>query len=447
MVFGIILLIFVLLVAFIHMVQGFFSATLSAIFAVIAAAVAVGFHENVVAAMKPGKFADSANASILCCLFAGTYVALRLIFDRAVPGNMRFQSTLDKVGGATMGLIAGIFAAGVLAIAAQTLPFGPSILGYSRYELTSPDREINGLQPDRNKTALTRTVYDELKSETFKEEDKKTLLLPVDDIVLGVVSSLSEGSLSGARPLNSVHANYLQEAFATRIGIEVGAKHTATNLDSTKQVTVDKVATIDRIKQVESAEFPEIRKKEELKDTKKEPPVAGKEEAKLAKDELKPGGKEVILIVRTMFDKNATDEKGSLFRFTPASIRLVVHDPQTHAAKNYYPIGTMDSWGGGTFWPSRIDDPLFVSGGNGADLVFRIEDRDEILEGAEPPKKGKAEVKPTAAQIKENTFLEVKRLARVDLSNTTVESGPLPANPAVEVMRKTRMKAPPPPPA
>ena len=445
MVFGIFIIILVLLVAFFHMVQGFFSATLSMIFTIFAAAVAVGFHENVVAAFKPGKLADSANAMMLCILFAATYVVLRLIFDRAVPGNVRFQSTTDKIGGAAVGIVAGIFAAGIVAIAAQTMPFGPSVFGYARYELTNPDREMS-IQPNREKSSLTRSVYDELKSDGFKDEDQKSLILPADDLLLKSVSGMSEGSLSGVRPLNSIHANYLQEAFAMRVGYEIAAKHTASNLDKQQQVSVEKIARVDRLKQVEDSEFPEIRaaKKE---GGKKAAAPEGKEESKLAKDDKKPGPGAVMLIVRTKVEKNAGEgEKLDYFRFTPASIRLVVHDTNG-AAKNYHPLGTMDAWGGGTFWPNRIDDPVFINlNKTGMDLVFEV-DGNDILEGGAPaPKNAKAEVKAApAAQIKAGVFLEVKRLAQVDLGGMTIESGPLPDDPNIEVMRKLRLKAPPAP--
>src|SRR5438270_2361081 len=173
MIFGIIILLFVGGIAFFHFVQGFFSATLSAIFAVIAAAVAISFHENVVQWIKPGKFADSANAVILCSLFAITYLVLRLIFDRVVPGNVRLLPTIDKVGAALMGIIAGIFATGIVAIAAQTMSFGPSVLGYERYALSEP-REVN-FQVKPEAISVTRNVSDETKSETFKSEDQKSL--------------------------------------------------------------------------------------------------------------------------------------------------------------------------------------------------------------------------------------------------------------------------------
>ena len=107
----------------------------------------------------------------------------------------------------------------------------------------------------------------------------------------------------------------------------------------------------------------------------------------------------------------------------------------------------MDTWGGGTFWPSRIDDAIFVKVGdkNGADLVFMIDNREDILEGSAPaPTKSKTGPKSTASQaIKQGVFLEVKRLARIDLSAKPAETGALPVDPKVEVTRKNRLKAPP----
>lgn len=445
MFFSVVIIVFVLLVAYIHFIQGFFSAALSTILTIFAAAIALGFHESVVAMIKPGKLADSANAIILCSLFAVSYIVLRQIFDRAVPGNVRLQSTIDKIGAALMGLVAGTCAAGIFAVAAQTTAFGPSIFGYSRYVVA--DKPEFSVQPDRNARSLSRAIFDQMKSKTFDEKDVNKLLLPADDFVLGLVNTLSEGSLSGNMPLSAVHQDYLQEAFGNRVGIEVGVRRTATNLNpSAEQVTVEAIAVRDKIKAVEDSELPEIRKKIETAEA-----VAaynGKEESKLAKEDLKTTKKEqAILIIRTVFDRSATDEKNELVRFTPASVRLVVRDAHGKA-RDYFPIGTMDAWGGGTFWPNQIDDVIYVKVGekNGADLVFMIENRDEVLEAsADAPKKSKSDGKPAVAAqaIKAGIFLEVKRLARIDLSGKPVESGPLPADPKIDVMRKARLKAPP----
>ena len=79
---------------------------------------------------------------------------------------------------------------------------------------------------------------------------------------------------------------------------------------------------------------------------------------------------------------------------------------------DYFPVGTLENQK--TLWVNRVDDPLFVDARNhdrGADFVFYV-DQEKVLGG--DPKK------PTIA---DGVFIEVKRLARVDLSGRSVLSG------------------------
>src|ERR1700689_4272756 len=161
MLLGFIILLLIGVIAFFHYVQGFFSATVSAIITVIAALLAVSYHEMVVNMVLKGKVPDEADAMVLCVLFAAIYIILRLIFDAAVPGNVRVPVLVDKIGAAVMGIIAGIFTTGIFALAAQSLPFGPSVGMYSRYPLKDK-------QPVVVPTARQQEdsfVYDELNGE------------------------------------------------------------------------------------------------------------------------------------------------------------------------------------------------------------------------------------------------------------------------------------------
>src|SRR5580765_1510994 len=171
MIFSLFVIVFVGIIAYWHYLQGFFSAAISAILAIIAALVALGFQEEIVA-MLGGKFNDQVNAIALVCLFAITYLVLRVIFDAAIPGNVRFPVYLDRIGAPIMGIIAGIFGVGVLVIAAQTLPFGPSIAGYQRYPV-SFDKQIiihqSGRQSDSD------AVYDEIDAERFMADESQGL--------------------------------------------------------------------------------------------------------------------------------------------------------------------------------------------------------------------------------------------------------------------------------
>src|SRR5688500_4333879 len=123
MIFTVILIAVLGGVAYFHYAQGFFSATLSAVCAVTAAAIAVGYHEVVVMSLLQGAAGDYAHALTLGGLFAVTYIVLRLIFDKAVPGNLRLPVIVDRVGGAAAGVVAGVFTAGIVSLAAQMMPF------------------------------------------------------------------------------------------------------------------------------------------------------------------------------------------------------------------------------------------------------------------------------------------------------------------------------------
>ncbi|HSU65971.1 MAG TPA: CvpA family protein, partial [Tepidisphaeraceae bacterium] len=236
MLFLIIIGLFLVAIVFFHSMQGFFSAALSAIFCVVAAAVAIGYHETVVESLLGGAMADYAHALVLLALFAIVYLVLRVIFDNFIKDNVRVPSAVDKAGAVAMGVVAGVFATGIMAIAASELPFGVSIGGYSRFEV-QPDRPVV-VPTGRN---MDRTEYNELAASTpGKLEDPHGLmLLPVDNIVVGTVDMFSKGSLSSGKPLDTVHPDLLTEAWGQRAGIEAGANHVAMNLPAKKKEAVD----------------------------------------------------------------------------------------------------------------------------------------------------------------------------------------------------------------
>src|SRR5436190_17746206 len=135
--FTILILILIGLITFFHYLQGLFSGIISAVLAFIAAMIAVSYHEQVVESLLGGKMANTAHGIVLLAIFALVYLVGRVLFDNLVPGNVRVPSIVDKLRGAWMGLIAAQMAAGVVAIAAQEMPFYPAIWGYSRFELDS----------------------------------------------------------------------------------------------------------------------------------------------------------------------------------------------------------------------------------------------------------------------------------------------------------------------
>ena len=200
MVFGLIILVLLGAVAFYHYVQGFFSAMISAFLAVIAALVAVSFYEPVAEGMLMTQLPNQAHAVALVGLFALTYVFLRLAADKLIPGNIQVPLMADKIGAGVFGVIAGIFTTGILALAAQMLPFGPSIAGYSRYPLA--DRSVSSLHVPGKYQLQDLYAFDELQVDTLDPAKASGLFpLPVDDMVAGLATYVSDGG-SVAAPGN-----------------------------------------------------------------------------------------------------------------------------------------------------------------------------------------------------------------------------------------------------
>jgi hypothetical protein len=401
MIFACILLLLLGAITFFHYIQGFFSASISAILVVFAAIIAVSYHEMLVP-LFGGSAPDYAPAICLMGLFILVYILPRLAFDQLVPGNVRVPVIADKVGAVVMGIIAGIFATGIVAIGAQELPFGPSIGGFVRYD-SQPDRQVT---VDTRGKAFYSKNWDELTTTTpgtFGTDEHGLPILPVDNMVVALVDKLSTetGSLQNDKPIYRVHPDFLGELFGDRVGIEPGAMHTATNLPSAHLEAVHLVGlfTVDPKVSQEESEF-NSRIGNALK------PV-----------DVKPS--EMLLAVRVTFNQAAADPD-SIVRFSPGSARLMFHkDPQSNDPddfQDFYPIGTMQ--GANPLMLNKVDDFLFCSSGKGADLVYKV------------PKK------PFEKGVPDGTFVEVKHWGRVDLSGMKI-SPKLPASGDIEVMRKT----------
>jgi len=399
---------------------------ISAILAVIAAALAVSYHESLAEGPLAGKMGNMGHSVALLLLFAGIYLIFRIIFDSLVPGNVQVPPGLDKAGGAAMGLVAGVFAGGVVAVAAQAMPFWPSIAGYARYPVGNTEAAVfasGGKREDRQ-------VFDLMKETSFAEARNtgtvQALLVPVDDILVGTVARLSDGSLAGRQSLARVHPDWLTELFGQRLGIQSAAGRVAINRGNRQDVTVEGVYDFvnpfsDEGKKrvaVLEGEFAEIRREQGRVD-----------EAKFKSTQHK------FYVVRTFFDRTAADagvgSGGSIIRLSPGAVRLVTKGvPPDGGGElewvNYYPIGTLDD--ARYLFLSRPDDFLFLNPGGkpegqnkGVDFVFYVNPQGFVA--GEP------------AKITDGTFLEVKRSARVDLGGMEVKTKLLP-NDAVGVLRK-----------
>lgn len=391
MILSVVFIAIVGVVAFFHFTQGFFSAFISAVLTLVAGAVALGLQEWVVFALG-GKTGDFATSLALCVLFAVTYFVLRLIFDWACPGNVNFGVLPDKVGAGVMGLLAGMLVSGILALAANAMPFEPAMWGYSPWPtegkmLVSMNSVPQWAKYGRGQD-ITNSLYmhDWVQDPVADESKASSLLLPVDKFAQGYISMVSAGALEGDVKWSDRHPNYTVELSRERLGLQPNAMHTAFPGKGKAVDVVDIFRGPPGLKQIEG----------DLKEYRAGSPEAP---AQLTAE------KGALLIVRVIFG-GETGEKDGKVRFSTSSFRLVAGPPG--AKKNYTAVATMLN--GERAVAQRPDDFLIVSSGKGVDLIFDV-DPDAVIAGD-----------GNESKVQPGTFLEFKRFSWVDLSGKDVKA-------------------------
>jgi hypothetical protein len=425
MVLSIVVILLVGIIAFFHFTEGFLTALISAISAVLAAALAVGYCEPVVANVFHATMADCSDSIALVLLFVVGYTVIRMLFDKLIPGNVRTPATLDKVASAAMGLVAGTYAVGIFVIALQMLPYGPTIsfFGYARFPVVATRAVYvhgSGYASD-----LDAVVNDQMVDATLDpEKETQRLWLPVDDLVLNTVGHLSDGgSLAGARTLASVHPDWLGELFGERLGEQTGNRRNALVAPGTTPVTVEGVYAPASLPAYDG--YGENPKRAKL-DTELRPPGYKSPYG----DTIKAGGGKLPLVVRIKLRPGVTDDADHFFRFSPGQVRLALRQPNGDGefgpATNYNPIGTMED---GKVITSRVDDFLFLNmaQATGFDAVFMVD------------KSALVDRKDKAAEVAPGTFIVVKRLATIDLSGTPVGDA-IPPDAGQKVLRSEALQ-------
>ncbi len=398
MIFSLIVLIIVGVIGYWHYVQGFFSSVLSAILAIFAALIAVGYFETVTDMALGGRAAEYAHGMVLIAMFALGYLILRVIFDKLVPGNVRVPPTLDKIGAGVMGVIAGLFCGGIFAIATQQLPFDSSIMMFSRYA-TGATREVTVPTGGQSRNA---EIWGELSTgrapitdnDGFADDERQSLWIPADEVVLGLVKRVSDtGTLSNNRPFADIHPDYLAQLFASRLGTESGARHVAFNLPDKQYVTVPGVFTLDQLLRFDG-----------------EPDFMRRNTRAMETGLLKPNPDQILIIVRTRMDQMIADGD-KIVRMSIAAARLVAD------RTNYTPVGIVEA--GALVRVNRLDDFLFINtGGDSAQVDFAfLVPREAVLTNPAPQTAGRA---ATDLEIKPGVFFEFKRMAQVSLAGKAV---------------------------
>lgn len=379
MLFGIMMLVLVAAIAFYQYIQGFFSAMISCVLAILAALIAVAYHEPLAEALLSKNLPAQAHAIVLVVMFAVTYAIMRALADKLVPGNVRFVFIVDKIGAGVFGLLAAIFAVGVLVIAAQMLPFGPSIAGYARLPLV--DRgEISIKNMPRKFWDTKVGIWDELERDRYDSASAASMFpLPFDGMVLGLTSYLSSGgSLAGERSFAQVHPDYATELFGSRLAQPFGGgglRYSSGPDDvSVSQVYTSK-SVLNNPADIES------------------PVIRGNHSVAVTSEGMIP------VVARVTFSGSRTSGM-----MTSAAVRLVVKGKDD--SMDYWPVGSFQH--GEQLLLTRADDPISIDSGQTVDFVFMV-DSERLLKGDN-----------SELRLPRGTFLEAGRAARVDLSGKEI---------------------------
>ncbi len=284
-------------IAFFQILQGLFSALIMTILTILCAALAFALYEPAASLLytRQPAFAD---AVALMAIFILPLLGLRILFDKFLGGNVVVGLWADRIGGGVLGLITGMIMVGVLAVGIQMLPLDASVMTYKPFD-DSLQRQ-RGLAP----------FY-------------------CDEFTLGLMKTLSAGSLKATRKLSESHDNLLLETFC--------ARNTAGKLGR-----VD--TGPDALLGVGVYPGPERRLALWLEDVPDNPL-------------LEPGEITKVLIVRCDIDQSACDpsdatDRTSRWRLPATHFRLV-----SAAGLSYYPVAYMTYGPGG--WkahPPPIED-------------------------------------------------------------------------------------------
>jgi hypothetical protein len=136
-----------------------------------------------------------------------------------------------------------------------------------------------------------------------------------------------------------------------------------------------------------------------------------------------------------MFGLNASDEDKNV-RFSTGMIRLVAN------GTDYYPLGTLDE--AGVLRVNKPDDPLVVGvsdGDHAADVVFDVPKADVLTGGVVTKTAAGVPVSETFGSFAPGVFLDVKRMARIDLSSVKIVPPQAPDK-TLNVLRKKGIPAP-----
>jgi hypothetical protein len=159
----------VLVIGYIWVTRGFFSALLHLACTIAAGAIAFAVWEPMaywVLDVAPQRgwllfFRDTAWGLSLGVPFAVSLVLLRFVMDKVVKANVNCDPRIEYIGGGVCGLFIGILTVGILVISLGSLRFGSEWLGYQPVRYTTKPSGAGKGSLVRDKPAF-RPYVDEL---------------------------------------------------------------------------------------------------------------------------------------------------------------------------------------------------------------------------------------------------------------------------------------------
>ncbi|MCH7720805.1 MAG: CvpA family protein [Planctomycetes bacterium] len=186
------------MIAYLHAIQGLFSALIGCVLSILSVCVAfAGFEyvaHNWLASWRP----DFAMPVAFIGLFCGTLLGTRVIADNLIRRACLLPMIVDRVGGGVFGVLVGMIITGMLAIALQMIPLGGTMLGYSRFKPPPPPR-------------ASRADDVDLPEDDRDPDDQEDIFLNPDRFVVRLASMMGNGVFSGQRDWYDTHPDFIQE--------------------------------------------------------------------------------------------------------------------------------------------------------------------------------------------------------------------------------------------
>lgn len=201
MLFTIFALAGVLVFTWVWVIRGFFSAFLHMLCVLAAGAVAFAVYEPLtllLLSQAPDRgfgtiFRDTAHGISLGMSFALSLAILRVVVDKAVPNNLKFNDNVEYIGAGVCGLATGIVTVGFVLMSLSLMRFGP-------------DKPVQGLVFTEEGGGARGSVV--RNSSPFRPY--------VDEWTAQAYSWMSRGTLATGDSLAKWHPNFHEEGSAMR---------------------------------------------------------------------------------------------------------------------------------------------------------------------------------------------------------------------------------------